>query len=504
MKYVLISLLILGIACAACAEVNFINGSNNLNSTMGCIILIDNTTNTSYTINYVSQVFVPPKYNATISVYPEQNITHSETNITCSGNSVKQNSHLSLLPTTSLTDPVSNNTYTCEATYFGLLNTTIQQGTSYFEPSRNVSVSCQPYTYSCMQNITYNATYNETYNNTATNITVQCPKYPTLNLNMTLAPNETYTNGPLNLSVWTNISMNRNMSLTYGENYTNDTFNFTVRAPPYPKLNISVDIVNGTKYYNADLNLTCNALGASCNQNVVTFVGVDGKYTNAVCGITVAGPSSDSLAINEVIQAEWGQDKKSSKYGITCRGPPKFQDAYNLTSTNNQFRFDPANLVVNCWYNETLVPACSSQPINYTAVARLTASDPNCTKKEVCLDPFQNIMTKEEAFNGDVAGACGRVINESINQYSKCQADLAKKDEEIDAWKDPFKTYQASRGEDLNLFLLALFIILCLTAGIVYYFFHEKKSRSAEKIHAPKSPLSKSIDDYSKERDEHV
>lgn len=465
-------ILILGGIGFACQIINVSNLDNSTISLTGDCIEITNGNSTT-TINYI-----PVQYNITQTVQPLEKKTHIESNISCQGNDVRMNLNYNMLTGSSVVDPISNNTYNCPSPSYSLINQTINQGESYYEQNRNVSVSCVPL--SCKRNIEYTVVPSETFNDPISNITVHAPARIDQNIKVNSTYN--YTNSALGLVVYPQEEYscpktNDIVNLTLGQNYTIDILNKTIYAPQYPKINWIRELYPGENYVNSDLNLSVLCMGQICKQGISKPIVVGEEFYNELCDIRILAPTLASLKSTEIIQAEYGVDKTDSKYGVVCRGPPKYTQGYNLTNENPLFVHEPSNLVIQCTYNKSVIPLCAESEINWESLNALNLANRNCTKKEVCLDMYQYMCTKEEAFAGDIYGCTQRVLNETEQRYLSCSNQSSDLQIKLNACTNNQGVLADITTDMVNLGLLVAVFIIALVGVIVYVAIHARKSK---------------------------
>ena len=456
-KYLVLMFGMLGLVFSACDIMTvseFANNSINLSS--NCLTIIDENTTSNFTIIYESPPPTPPPtYNQTIYVNPEQSQTHLATNITCVGIGVKTNNTYTMYPPMAITDPVSNNIYNCNSTPSTSLewvNTTIQNGGTYTSDTRNISVHCEAVPpISCLQNISHESDYGEIFTNTECNINVSCPSYPV---------------------------MNRDVGLNYGEVYTNDTLDFTCTCQNKTILDFKTELSSGSYYNNTDLQLSVYCRETSCKQNITKALEHGETFRSDICNIETSCTNASYAQSTAVIQAEWGVDKTDPDTGTVCRGPAKFSNPITLDG-GQQYVHEESGLAVVCnsIQNVSNITQCSSVDINWESLSIINSQNENCTRREVCLDVFSQLCTKEEAFNGDIYGCVQRVVNESNNALNNCQLTIAQRDEEIARWKEPAILMGDNNETTLQLVMIFLAVVMGLVSLILYILLHHKKAR---------------------------
>lgn len=447
---------------STCLNINvsdFHNQTINL-STYDCITILDNTTNNTLTINSVQR-----QYSTIIYVNPEETKTDPATNITCVGNSVKQNNQINMPPGSSFVDSVSNNTYNCQQTHFNHIDINITNSTIYTSEERNITVFYTPTTCPtcptiptdyCYQNITQTLDYNQTFHDNRTNITITAPNYPKLNVVYKIPDfSHSYSNQRLNLTVQPPDfpKINKKYTLDCGKNLTDTTYNLSVftKKPTIKDSGKTINTNAGETYVNDDINL-----------KVVCKPPISKEVLNPGFGETLIG-----------------------KYGTKCIGIPKQNKIIYLGGKSAKFDYEwkEANLTVRM--NDSNISYCYKTPLNMTALHLLNQNQSKCTKGEVCLNMFEDVCTLDEIYKkGDIYGCFHRIVNQDQQRVKECQKQLQEKSDEVNRWKQPFQAIQSMRADDFNMTLLYVAIILSMASIVVYVVFHRKKLNSIDRTDA--------------------
>lgn len=483
MKY-WIFLILIGLSFSVCTNINvsdFINQTVNISNS--CYTIFDNNTNNSITINAPI-----PKYTTVINVNPMQTVVDTDTNITCKGNDVRQNLTSTIMPNAHLTDPVTNNTFICSSDSLNLINQTINCGETYTSSTRNVSITARPQSFSLVNRTLIEG---DSYSSIDRNVFITVPRR-----NIILSPvwgtNATDTQSNVSCNP---ISPNVSMNLTYfPDNYT--LGHISIFGPQ--KSNVTYNLtVNNTNITDPS-GVKCNYIPqtiANFSRNVDTNVTIEGIFRDNICNITVRGPSMSSLMLNEKIVAEYGKNKTSSKYNVSCIGPDKFNGTIILTdnTSSSSYYDEKSGFNATCTYNTSSIPACYAQPIDVQALYRLNANDSGCMQRaNVCIDMFSNVCTAEEALgtrNNSLYSCLGRIKTDFDGQLAQKDLQLQNQINITEMYKNPANTYAQTLHDGIIIIIIIAIVVLCAGSGIVYVAMHGRTTKLATKPQLPKKPL---------------